>query len=466
MTSIKSMRCIALALLPISLLYGFQGCRAPDQRRAVQLTHDLSYNHDLDNNDNFSPDDQWLVYDVRTESGGIGGCGRIEKVHIQTGEKVILYALDDNQWYGPGVGAVSYAHTENAVAFIHGLMNCTEETPYEQWRRTGVVVRDAAPGVPVMIDARDVTWPYTPGALRGGTHRHEWSRDGGWIGFTYNDAVMKALADSTGKMWNLRTIGVTKLGHSVEVDLDPAGENNHGVGYSVLVVHVVPDPKPGSDEISRAAGDSWIGVKGYRKEDDTWQRARAFIGTVISKDGNPVDELFVVDIPGQIDIPGPLGPLEGTRTGFPMPPAGAKQRRLTHTAENEYPGCEGVARSSSDGRWIAYLAFDGQGTKQVFLIHPEGGIPEQLTRHDSDVQSGVRWHPDGSQLCYIWDNSLVLHRLAHTGESAGFERLTAPAEQPPTNPVWSHSGEIIAYNRIVPEGNQKAGSKQIYLIHL
>ncbi len=32
-----------------------------------------------------------------------------------------------------------------------------------------------------------------PGALRGGTHRHEWSGDGKWIGFTYNDAILKAL---------------------------------------------------------------------------------------------------------------------------------------------------------------------------------------------------------------------------------------------------------------------------------
>ena len=27
----------------------------------IQLTNDLTYHHDLDNNDNFSPDNQWLV---------------------------------------------------------------------------------------------------------------------------------------------------------------------------------------------------------------------------------------------------------------------------------------------------------------------------------------------------------------------------------------------------------------------
>jgi hypothetical protein len=227
----------------------------------------------------------------------------------------------------------------------------------------------------------------------------------------------------------------------------------------------VPDPKPGSDEINRAAGDSWVGVRGYKRNDGTWQRARAFIGTVLDIDGDPVDELFVVDIPEDIDVPGELGPLEGTRTGFPMPPKGTVQRRLTHTATAEYPGCEGVARSSSDGQWIAYLAFDDQGTKQVFLINPVDGIPRQLSAHDSDVLCNARWHPDGRQICYVWNNSLVVHRIGDQGQSAGFELLTAASERPPANPVWSHDGDIIAYNR-VPNSGGKEGTKQIFLIRL
>jgi len=60
-------------------------CQSDEFLREIQLTMDTYYNHDLDNNDNFSPDDQWLVYDTRTESGGIGACGKIEKVNVQTG---------------------------------------------------------------------------------------------------------------------------------------------------------------------------------------------------------------------------------------------------------------------------------------------------------------------------------------------------------------------------------------------
>ena len=267
---------------------------ATSEKIEVQLTFDTNKNHDLDNNDNFSPDDRWLVYDTRTEIGGIGECRTIEKVNVKTGEIVVLYETQNAGEYGPGVGAVSYSHTENKAVFIHGLLNCNAERPYAQWRRTGVIVDESQPGKPIFMDARDVTSPFTPGALRGGTHRHEWSGDGQWIGFTYNDAIMKALEDRTGEHWNLRTIGVSKRIRTVKVDHDPAGENNSGEWFSVLVVKVVPNPKPESDEISHAADDSWVGMRGYRKPDGTWQRARAFLGTVRNTKGESVKEVFVV----------------------------------------------------------------------------------------------------------------------------------------------------------------------------
>ena len=53
-----------------------------------------------------------------------------------------------------------------------------------------MAVDDANRGVPIFIDARDVTAPFTPGALRGGTHAHAWSGDGKWISFTYQDAAL------------------------------------------------------------------------------------------------------------------------------------------------------------------------------------------------------------------------------------------------------------------------------------
>ena len=288
--------------------------------KEVQVTHDTTKNHDLDNNDNFSPDGKWLVYDTRTAAGGIGGNPSVEHVNIETGKTEVLFHIPDNQDYGPGAGAASYHPTENKVIFIHGLPVCTAENPYQQWRRTGVIVSAAQPDVPILMDSRDVTFPFTAGALRGGTHRHEWSRDGKWVGYTYNDAIMKKLEDSTGVKWNLRTIAVSFPNPRVQVDQDEARENVQGDWFSAVVVRVVPHPEPGSDEICNAASDSWIGSGGYKKPDGSLQVARAFLGKVISKNGMPVEELFVVDIPDSIHVPGEYGPLEGTLNSFPMPP--------------------------------------------------------------------------------------------------------------------------------------------------
>jgi hypothetical protein len=448
------------ALLISTLM--INSCTTSGPKEEIQITHDLSYNHDLDNNDNFSPNDEWLVYDIRTDEGGIGGCSRIEKVNLKTGEKVVLYELKQNQSYGPGAGAVSYSHTENKVVFIHGLLNITKENSYQQWRRSGVIIDDANPGIPIFMDSRDVTEPFTTGALRGGTHRHEWSRDGGWIGYTYNDAIMKQLEDSTSEIHNLRAIGVSKEIKLAKVEEDAEGENISGGWYSALVVKVVANPTPGTDEISRAAGDSWVGISGYKRADGNTQRARAFIGTVKDEKGKDIDEVFIVDIPDDITIAGEDGPLEGTLTAMPSTPKGASQRRLTFTANSEKPGCTGIVRSSADGSKLAFLASDKNGIQQIFTISPEGGQAIQQTFHDSDVQSGVRWHPNGNEICYVWDNSIISKTVDGTKV---FSRLTNSTALPPANLVWSHDGLTIAFNRKV-KNEAGALTKQIFIIKL
>ena len=437
----------------------FMACTEDNFRPEHQITTD-AYNHVLDNNDNFSPDDQWLVYDTRTVESAIGGNEKIEKVHIESGEKVVLYKVEHKNKYGPGLGAVSYNHTDNEVVFIHGLFNNSSEASYEQWRRTGVIIKDSAPNKPIFMDARDVTFPFSIGALRGGTHRHEFSGDGQFIGFTYNDALMKKRADTTGIDYNLRTIGVSKRGQNVAVEKYNNGENNSGEWFSALVVMVVPEPKLGSDEISRAAGDSWIGQYGYTTSEGTTQRARAFIGTVKNKEGQNADEVFVVDIPEDISTVGEYGPLEGTVTNMPAPPKGASQRRLTYTANSKFPGCEGIVRTSFDGSLIAYLAYDQNKIKQIFTISPNGGIPIQQTFHLSDVQEGLRWHPTELRICYIWENSIVSREIG----VKEFSVLTKGTKQAPTNTVWSHDGKKIAFNRLI-ENNSGQAKEQIFVIY-
>jgi len=448
------------------LLLLISACNKPvSYYKELQLTKG-AYNHDLDNNDNFSPDGKWLVYDTRTAMGGIGGSPSVERVQVETGRTEELFVVKDNQAWGPGAGAVSYHPTENKVIFIHGLAFCSEKNPYQQWKRSGVIVEDNHPNVPIYMDARDVTLPYTPGALRGGTHRHEWSKDGNWVGFTYNDAIMKAIEDSTGEKVNLRTVGVSMRLHPVQVDHSGEGENLSGEWYSALVVRVVPQPVPGSDEISNAASDSWVGTGSYLSKTGKNQVARAFLGKVRNKNNQPVDELFVVDIPDSINVPGEFGLLEGTPKSFPMPPKGTVQRRLTFTAEAAHPGCGGVVRSSSDGKWIAFQASDANGLQQIFLISPDGGSSRQVTEHRAGVQGGVRWSPDNQSICYISENSMVLCNISDQPFEKRFKRITPVGTRELSNVVWSNDGKTLAYNRPVKDGASGSIFKQIFVVKL
>lgn len=432
----------------------------------IQLTKDLSYHHDLDNNDNFSPDNQWLVYDTRTDEGGIAASAKIEKVNIKTGEKKVVYEVKNNQVFGPGVGAASYSPVANQIVFINGLNNVSEKNPYQQWRRTGVMIDESINDNPIFVDARDINFPYTKGALRGGTHRHEFSGDGNWIGFTYNDAIMKALEDSTGQKHNLRTIGISKKSKSVYIHDKNNGENLSGEWFSVLVVKVVPSPKIGSDEISHAASDSWVGKNGYLKSDGTRQMARAFIGTVKAENGENVDEVFIVDIPENIEVDGESGTLEGTETLMPQPPKGTTQRRLTYTSKNENTGCTGIVRSSADGSLLAFLAKDDKNIKQVFTISPNGGIPRQITFHESDVEGSIRWHPSGKSIFYICNGSICEIAINDLDFDKRLKIISKPSEPSPTNLVISHDGKMIAFNRLLENVANGIKSKQIFLIKL
>ena len=200
----------------------------------VQITFDPR-NHHLAPFGFWSPDDQSVVYDTRSDETAMGSNSNIEKVILETGEIVVLYETPNQTEYGPGCGTASFNPVENKVVFIHGIMNSNARRPYGLSRRTAVAVDESQPGRAIFVDARDVTPPFTPGALRGGTHAHEWSADGKWIGFTYNDAIMAAIEKRTGQPMDLRTIGLAAEFKPVTVDHDAEGENNDGIWFSALV---------------------------------------------------------------------------------------------------------------------------------------------------------------------------------------------------------------------------------------
>jgi hypothetical protein len=218
---------------------------------------------------------------------------------------------------------------------------------------------------------------------------------------------------------------------------------------------VVSSPLPGSDEISRAFEDAWVGREGYRRADGGWQRrARAFLGNVRTSEGRELTEVFIVDIPERIDAPGPTGPLEGTAASMPQPPLGAEQRRLTFTATRKFPGValepRHWLRSSPDGTRIVFLAKDDAGVVQAYFIAPQGGAITQITQGRNPVQSCVRWSPDGASIVYVSGQAVMICDARPTSQTFGVARaLTQPTQQLPENLVWSHDGRTIAFNRRV-----------------
>ena len=426
---------------------GMTDSNLPFRATDRQLTN-APHGHILTNFRVWSSDGQWIVYDVRSDpAGNVFDGNRIERVQADSGKIETLYTSTDDAC----CGVVTASPTDERVVFIHGPENPTPDWSYAAWHRRGVVVHAGSPGHAENLDARDLTPPFTPGALRGGSHVHTFSGDGKWIAFTYEDHVLAELSDGAGHDLNQRNIGVSVPAGPVLVKADHP-RNHNGTHFTVLVARTVNHPRPGSDEINRAFEDGWVGVNGYVKPDGTRQRhAIAFQGQVIAENGEPVSEVFLVDLPERMTEHS-KAPLVGTATTRPAPPRGAVQKRLTHTTGRKHPGIQGPRhwlRSSSDGSRIAFLMKDDDGVVQLWTISPCGGEPHQLTRNKDDIASAFTWSPDGQWIAHTMDGSVCV-----TDTTSGVtHRLTAPSDADhaprPEACVFSPDGKRIAYVRPV-----------------
>jgi hypothetical protein len=412
-----------------------------------------AHGHILTNVGVWSPDGCWIVYDVRSDpAGSVFDDTRIERVEVATGRVETLYESKN----GACCGVATCSPTDGRVAFILGPENPTPDWTYGPDRRQGVIVDSARPGIAAPLDARDLVPPFTPGALRGGSHVHVFSGDGRWVSFTYEDHVLTRLGPTGTHDRNQRTVGVSAPFGPVAVR--PGHPRNHsGTHFSVVVADTVNEPKPGSDEIDRAYEDAWVGRDGYARPDGTRQRrALAFLGDVRDERGAKVAELFLVDLPEDVRTPG-KGPLEGTATTRPRPPRGATQRRLTRTTHRPHPGLGGPRfwpRSSPDGARIAFLMRDDGGIVQLWTVSPDGDPPAQLTRNATDVASAFTWSPDGRWLAHVLDGSVCVTSAA-TGRTHRLTPRSPAAEAPrPEACVFSPDGSRIAYVRPVESGGK------------
>lgn len=438
----------------VFLFIGFAGCGTKDKNHIpimLMKEKQISYtdkNHVLDNNDNFSPDDQYLCYDTRGTvfNDNIGNSKTIEKIEISTGIETVLYQPESisGEEAAPGVGAVSWHPSDNKVVFIHGpnLEEVKERGYYGITNRTGVEVSADGKEVVTKVDRRDVATdrPTIPGAQRGGTHRHEYSRNGKRIGFTYDDFLNPNYD---------RTIGYMEINSNA-----PEGYSH----YFAVILKPAEKGKSKPGEIEKAYGDSWVDPTGTM---------RAFIGKVRAENGVDYQtDLFVADIPQKVDI---TSGYSGNGNKYPEPPVGINIRRLTHSGE-----VGGIVRGSFDGQLVAYLSPDDKGVLQIFVTKAhdtdvtsdQAPQPQQLSTFHSDA-SALRWHP-GKNWLFALSNGNIAVICAEPGPDYGKTiMLTADAEER-SHLVASHGGDKLAYT-IERKGegeNHTREFKQIFLLEL
>lgn len=406
--------------------------------------------HLIHNTQVFSPDGRHIVFDSRNEETQLATSTAIGMVNVLSGKETTLYQTKEPSSFGPGVGAATFSPIRDEVIFIHGLEPATKLQPYGPARRSAAVVSLGRLGKMVRLDARDVSLPYTPGALRGGTHAHQWSGDGKWISFTYNDAVIPTTGPPPA---DLRTIGVIVRDLPVRVDDPVQSEEFSGLGFSVVVIPVTPNPKPGSDEISRAYEEGWVGTRGYLKSDGQRQnKAIAFIGNLATADGRSHSEVFIADLPEDLTRASLEAPLEGTVTTLPAPPEGVKIRRLTHTDSTPQPGLQGPRhwiRTSPNGEIITFLDADENGVSQIFAISPNGGAMWQITQLKESVDCPFSWSPDGKWIaCSAGGRVLLLD--PSTGRDIALTEASPKGQEPRNGISFSPDGSLIAFNRLLP----------------
>ncbi len=117
--------------------------------------------HIISNAAAWSPDGEWVVYDIRSDRLGSQFDGtRIERVHVATGRVEVLYGSRD----GACCGVATYSPIDEKVVFILGPGKPAGDWRYSAFNRRGVIVDPRNPGVLIDLDARESSAALLPGA--------------------------------------------------------------------------------------------------------------------------------------------------------------------------------------------------------------------------------------------------------------------------------------------------------------
>jgi hypothetical protein len=347
--------------------------------------------HTLNRRQALSPKRDWVAFDTRNDDTLIGQTHSVERVALKTGKIETIYETVGQTAFGPGVGAVAYHPTLDRVAFIHGLLNCDATRPYGMARRFGSIVDVADPKSMFPAEGRIVDSEPPLGILSGGTHAHSWSPSGKRISFTYNDARDASMARTVGfttteiqspfRQWD----AVSKLGNAYD-----KSENFGGRFASFLVLIPGASTKLVNGQvvvIQQALEECWLDE--YRL---------AFLGTVETVGGQPIQEIFVATIPSDVWLEDAVK----SRSKGMVPP-GVTLERITNTSLNgpRLSGPRHWLTANPSGAWIYTLAMDQHGIVQLARVAATGGSLELLTQLTESIEGQMSCSPSGDEVGFI-----------------------------------------------------------------
>jgi hypothetical protein len=239
-----------------------------------------------------------------------------------------------------------------------------------------------------------------------------------------------------------------------EIFVDSAAGNIQGKYYSAIIADVIVEPEHGSDQISKAFDECWLGNIG-----DDSNPSIAFQGTTKNEDGKDVVEIFLVDIDPQkiLQDKGAIG-REGEKIRVPK---GIISKRLSHS-ENGLSDLRHWLRSSPDGKFIYALAKDKNGFNQIARCEVQTGELKNISNLDFSISSPINIDPKGEKITFIANNNVYLFDL----KSLKADKITdfGSDDLPLLGvPVFSRDGSKLAFNQFVEkEGRKNVQIKMIY----
>jgi hypothetical protein len=180
-----------------------------------------------------------------------------------------------------------------------------------------------------------------------------------------------------------------------------------------------PDPNLG---IRKAFEECWVG-----------DHSIAFLGNIVSKRGEEISEVFVAELPSDLEIAESLRSRSRNNAGHVL--LGIDFRRLTFLENRPFPGVQGPRHwlvSSPDGRRLYFLLRDVNGVVQVAEIGTDTGDLRILTELEHGVEGQISIDSEGRRLAMV--SGGVVHILDFdTGIVTAWQETgwkTAPKSEP------------------------------------